>query len=154
MFKVDHQQAGQERYLPPEGDYEVAIGAVKRAVTGKGTEYIDITLRIRDDVKQEGAGKRFDYPLYRLREPTPVDPDGYPNSKVQRLSLACGISNGTSFDSIDEWMKALEDKNLRVTVRHEIYNDRPVARVAYLYASKVPGGNGFVQVDDNEDLPF
>jgi hypothetical protein len=154
MFKIDHTQATTDRYLPPEGEYEVSVETAKTSVTGKGTEYIDITLRIRDDIKQEGAGRRFQYPIYKLREPTPVDPDGYPNNKVQRLSKGCGIGNGTTFESIEGWMAALVGKNLRVTVRHETYNDRVQPRVAYINESKIPGGTAFLQVDDDEEMPF
>jgi len=156
FMKVNHDQAQQGRYMPPEGRYECLIKAARYDMTRGGTEYLHITLAIRNDVEQEGMGETIDWPVWRKKAPTPRDPDGFALGTIQHLSKVVGFENGREFPTIDDWMRALVDRPVCVDIKHEEWNDRVRARVAYSYETEHPevkSGSDFAPVDD-EDLPF
>lgn len=157
FLTVNHDEAQQGRYVAPEGFYECVISEARYDKTKGGTEYLRITLTIRDDVEQEGMGERIDWPIWRKKAPTPRDPDGFPVGTIQQLSRVMQFAQGKEFASIDEWMAALAHKPLRVEIKHEEYNGRTNARVAYIFDTEHPNvsikNQGFVEVED-EELPF
>lgn len=157
FITVDHSKARQGRWVAPEGFYECIIGAAKISRTNKGTEYLQISLGVRADVEQEGAGEVIDWPVWKKREPTRNDPGGFPAGTIHHLSRVAGIPNNQNFETIDEWMRAITRKPIRVEIRHEEYNGETRAKVAYIYDSQAPApslqSQGFVEVKD-EDLPF
>jgi len=157
FITVDHSKAGQGRWVTPEGFYECLIDSAKYARTGKGTDYLSISLSVRRDVEQAGAGEAIDWPVWKKKEPTRNDPEGFPAGTIQNLSRVAGIPNGQAFETIDEWMRAIAKKPIRVEIRHEEYNGETRSRVAYIYVSQAPApplqSQGFVEVED-DDLPF
>lgn len=154
---IDHSKAQQGRYMPPEGVYECLIKNAQNSMTRNGTEYLQINLTIRDDVAQEGAGETIDWPVWRKKAPTRNDPDGFPAGTIQHISRVTGLANGTNFETIDDWMRALSNKPIRVEIRHEEYNGNTRARVSYVHETEQPDispqAQGFVEVKDGE-LPF
>lgn len=157
FITVDHRHAMQGRWLAPEGFYECLIMGVKFDRTSKGTDFIKITLNVRADVQQEGAGEIIDWPLWKRREPTPKDPEGFHYNIIQQISRVTGLHNGQNFDTVEDWMRALGNKPIRVEIQHEKYNEETHAKVAYIYESQAPVPSlkvqGFVEVKD-EELPF
>ena len=160
FFKTDHSKAQQGRYMPPEGFYECAIQDAKFDITRSGTEYLHIVLAVRDDVEQEGQGEFIDWAVWRKKTPTSHDPDGFSVGQIQQISRVTGMENGVAFDTIDDWMRALRGRLIRVEIKHEEYKGNTNAKVAYCYESEHlavvvsdQANNGFVKVDD-EDLPF
>lgn len=158
FLTIDHTKAQQGRYMPPEGQYECLIKEAKYDQTQKGTEYLRITLDIRDDVSQEGMGETIDWAVWKKREPARVDPAGFPLGTIQHISRVVGFDNGQSFGTIDEWMKALVKKPIRVEIRHEEYNGTARARVGYVFETEHPdislSTQGFTPVATDEELPF
>jgi len=156
FLKIDHEKAQQGRYMPPEGQYECLIKMAKYSMTRNGTEYLHIALLVRDDVEQEGMGESIDWSVWRKRSPGRHDPDGFAAGTIQHISKVVGFENGMEFATIDDWMRALKGRTVRVEIKHEEYNDRVRARVAYSYETEHPevkSGSDFAPVDD-EDLPF
>lgn len=158
FLKIDHEKAQQGRYMPPEGQYECLITMAKYNMTRNGTEYLHISLLIRDDVEQEGMGEVIDWSVWRKRKPGRQDPDGFAAGTIQHISKVVGFENGMEFSTIDDWMRALKGRTVRVEIKHEEYNDRVSAKVAYSYPSEHPNlgpaiPQGFVEVDDADD-PF
>ena len=158
FLKIDHEKAQQGRYMPPEGQYECLITMAKYNMTRNGTEYLHISLLIRDDVEQEGMGEVIDWSVWRKRKPGRQDPDGFAAGTIQHISKVVGFENGMEFSTIDDWMRALKGRTVRVEIKHEEYNDRVSAKVAYSYSSDHPNlgpaiPQGFVEVDD-ADVPF
>ena len=156
FLKIDHEKAQQGRYMPPEGSYECLIKMAKYNMTRNGTEYLHIALLVRDDVEQEGMGESIDWSVWRKRSPGRHDPDGFAAGTIQHISKVVGFENGMEFATIDDWMRALKGRTVRVEIKHEEYNDRVRARVAYSYETEHPevkSGSDFAPVDD-EDLPF
>lgn len=158
FMTVDHSKAQQGRYLAPEGIYECMISAVRFNVTKRGTEYLQIILSIREDVEQEGAGEHIDWPVWRKKEPTRNDPDGFPLGTIQHISRVVNLPNGVSFETFDDWTKAITGKPIRVEIKHEEFNGSTQAKVSYVHETEHPGIDpkclGFVPVAPDEDLPF
>lgn len=74
-FIIDYDKAQEEKgLLLPQGDYEALIDQAKIDTTMGGKEYIRFSLRVREDVNQEGAGQRLEYRLWKRREPQEADP--------------------------------------------------------------------------------
>lgn len=157
FITVDHSKAQQGRYMPPEGNYECVIKDAKYDTTMGGKQYLHITLTIRDDIKQEGAGESIDWPVYKKREPGRNDPSGFPAGTLQHISRVSGMNNGANYETIEDWMKALIRKPIRVDIKHEEYNGSTKARVSYVYETEHPsvslGAQGYIEVND-EDVPF
>lgn len=158
FMTVDHSKAQQGRYLPPEGIYECLIKEVKFDTTKGGTEYLHISLEVRDDVQQEGQGESIDWPVWRKKEPTRNDPAGFPAGTIQHISRVVKFDNGVNFETIDDWMKALTKKPIRVEIKHDEYQGNVRAKVAYVYETEAPeislSAQGFVAVATDEELPF
>lgn len=156
-FVVDYNKAEQSGFMPEEGVYEVLIDGAEESRTKSGTEYLKLTLYIRDDVEQNGKGECFDWPVWKLREPKAGDPSGYPQWRIQAISKAVQLPNGQNYDGLQSWMRAIMHKALQVKVEHESFNDRMQARVTTLYESQAPAPplekQGMTEVNV-EDLPF
>lgn len=157
FMQVDHNKAQQGSYMPPEGIYEVIISSMQYNVTQSGTEYLQVKLDIRTDVMQEGMGESINWPIWRKKEPTPMDPDGFPSGVIQSLSRCAGLENGKSYPTMDAWINDLLRKPLRVEIKHNEWNGRVRPRVSYIYETEYPDvraeAAGFVPVDDAE-MPF
>lgn len=157
FMTVNHEQAQQGRYMAPEGDYECVITEAKYDKTRGGTEYLHIVLQIRDDVAQEGRGETIDWPVWKKKQPTRNDPDGFALGTIQQISRVAQLPNGQDYPTIDDWMRALNHKPIKVQVKHETYNDHLNARVGFVYPTEHPemssSAQGFVEVNE-EDLPF
>lgn len=159
FITVDHSKAQQGRFLPPEGIYECLIASAVLNTTNGGTEYLKIKLTIRGDVPQAFPGETIEWPVWRKKEPTQLDPDGFPLGTIQNISRVVKFENGQSFDTFDDWTKAITGKPIRVDIKHKEYNGNTNAQVAYVYETEYPNitlkEQGFVPVEvSDEELPF
>lgn len=158
FLTIDHTKAQQGRFVAPEGIYECMINSAGLNTTMGGTEFLGIKLSIRGDVAQDYAGERIDWPVWRRKNPSASDPDGFPLGTIQHISRVTGLPNGQDYATFEDWTKAITGKPIRVEIRHEEYNGREQARVAYVYETEHKdisiAGKGFVPVDDDEDFPF
>lgn len=155
-IKVDFNQAQQGRFVAPEGQYECIIKAARHDMTKGGTEYLHITLVIREDVEQVGQGEVIDWSVWKKKIPTQRDPEGFPIGVIQHISKVVKFDNGQEFATFDDWMKALAGKPVCVEIKHDEFNGRTSAKVAYSHETAYPevAAAGFVAVTDDEDLPF
>ena len=152
-FIINYDQAQEGGYLAPEGDYEVLISQARFDQTAGSKEYIRLSLSIREDIAQEGAGQRLDYRVWKWRESVDRDPQGYPQHILQRLARCAGLPNGQEYPDIAGLLEALCGRAIKVSVRHEEYNEVVRAKVNYIMPSDEPRPlGGFVAVDCEELL--
>ena len=132
-FNINHDEAGGDYSLLPEGEYEVVVKYAHENATKSGTVYISLPLAVRNDIEQKYQNKILWHALWHRREPSAADlaTDGYSNAQIQAISKAVGLPNGRAFGSLEEWMAYLEGKPLRVTVKHEAYNNQTRERVQW-----------------------
>jgi hypothetical protein len=158
FITVDHSNAQQGRFLPPEGVYECMIASAVLNTTNGGTEYLKIKLTIRGDVPQAFPGETIEWPVWRKKEPTQLDPDGFPLGTIQHISRVVKLENGQIFDTFDDWTKAITGKPIRVEIKHDEYQGNVRAKVAYVFETEAPNVSlsalGFVAVATDEELPF
>jgi hypothetical protein len=131
-FAVNHKEAIQGQYLPPEGTFEVLFKAAETRCTQSGGRLIDFTFEIRSDVMQDEQGQHFHFAMFPLKTPTARDPEGYRLGTIQAICKAVNISEGTNFESLNDWLTALEGMPVKVEVKHRTWNDRDQINLNYL----------------------
>lgn len=157
-FSIDYLQTGWE--VLPEGEYECVIGRVMEASTKNGTDYIDVKLDIREDVKNPGEGILYES-IWKAKNPTKNDSGcgGYQAWKIQQLSKAAGLPNGKSYQNLGEWAEDLLGRAVLAIVYHDTYRGKKRARVGEFRPSKAPAPApkpeaGWGEVNDDEEAPF
>lgn len=171
-FAVNHNEAYQGYEMVEQGKYEGIIVNPKFDTTKGGTEYINVPVVIRNDVNQKFQNCYVWIKLWKRKEPSAADIacGGYSNSQIQTLSKAVRLPDGQAYNTIEQWMAALNNRPILIDVKHEEYNGNTNAVVKYMSETKVPQVNhkfgerqqstpgaapiaGFTQVED-EDLPW
>ena len=139
-MKIDHSEARQGTPLIPEGNYEGIIKYAGYKTTKGGTEYIGIDIVIRPDVDQDMQNEMIERPLWRRKNPTKADQacGNFSAGEIQAVSKCAGMENGKEYESLEAWMKDLSNRLIKITVGHEIYKDKPQARVTWLSETEHP----------------
>lgn len=162
--------------LIPEGEYECRIERAMETATNRGTPYLDILLRVRQDVEQPEQGRRIDHTIWPRRNPDKLDRafSGYSARQILALSEAAGLPSGRRYEGFEDWCDDLTGRLVRVTVYHDAYNGNTSARVRWVNATQVPdeaaaaqssmaarlpeekAGEpaGFQPLPDDDDIPF
>ncbi|MDF3000549.1 MAG: hypothetical protein K0Q48_668 [Bacillota bacterium] len=166
-FSVNHNEASKGGGLIPEGEYEVIIKEAFLDVTKGGTAFINIPMIVRNDVEQPYQGAYLWHSLWRRKEPTDGDLacDGFSIKQIQTLSKAAGLENGKQYADLSDWSLDLKHKPLRITVKHEDYNNKTSAKVGYINETKVGtvkhqfksadlAPTGMEEIDEDDDMPF
>jgi hypothetical protein len=152
-FAVNHAQASQGKYLPPEGTYEVIIDKAEEKTTAmSGKRLINFAFEIRSDVMQDEQGQAFEYGMFPLNKPTVNDPEGYRLGTIQMICKCIGIPEGMNFGSLAEWLDAITHMPIKVEVKHREYNGQDQINVNYL-PTEFPVVSAGTVVDPDE-LPF
>lgn len=138
-FGVDYSKTNNF-VLIAKGEYEVIIKDAYEDVSKSGKPFINVSLIIRNDVDQPHQDSNLTHALRMKNDPTPEDLacDGYSEKQIQSLSKAAQLENGKTYASIAQWCGDLPGKLIRVTVEHEMYNDKPYARVKWTNESQHP----------------
>lgn len=138
-FSTNYEDV-QNYGLIPEGYYEVIIKNIEEHTTRKGAKGLNITLVVRNDVRQECKNRLIFHTLWKRKEPTQVDlqVQGYGFSQIMALAKAVGLENGKEYENVYELCGDLVNRVIRVKVVHEDYNGRTNERVHYINASQFP----------------
>ena len=160
-FQINHAAAFD---IIPEGEYEFLITSCRINATRGGTEYIDVQLTVRNDIAQKQQNRVVYHAIWRAKQPKPDDAacDGFMASNINQLSRAANLTNGKSYNGIDEWCSDLVGKPLRAVVYHDEYNGNTNARVNRLNKTNFPDvqhrGQGYgapaAAPEATNDCPF
>lgn len=136
-LNVNYKEASETQDLSA-GEYEVIIKYVSMDVTKtNNTAYISVVLIIRNDVDQPCKNKHIWYKLWKRKTPSPADKGcgGFSSKQIQTLSKSAKLADGASYEGLDDWFAALQNRLIRVTVKiDETYGPE----VAYVNESKFP----------------
>ena len=145
-----------------EGEYEVVIKvATQDAAAKSGTEFLNIQMQIRSDIEQPHKNQMIFYSIWHLKNPAPSDPGGFSGRNIQQMSKAVLIPTGAQIATLDDWLKLITGRPVRVKVKHEMYQEQKQVRVAWVNESKQPNVKAnptpsdavYEQIDDS-DVPF
>lgn len=141
-FSNDHKQAAQSDYsLKPEGDYEVIIKSIEEKKFSTGTKGINLKLLIRNDVPNQRFGNGFLFhTFWKRKQPTELDKqvNGYSYGQLMNLSKSANLPDGKSYETLEEFFADLVDKCIRVTVKHDDYNDKWREVITWITETKYP----------------
>jgi hypothetical protein len=151
-FQLNYQNNHE---LIPEGEYECRIERALESATNRGTPYLDILLRVRQDLEQPGQGRRIDHALWPKKTPEPADQafGGYSAKQILSLSEAAGLPSGRSYQGFENWCDDLAGRLVRATVYHDAYGGNTRARVRWINATRYPDEDA-AQAQPTAGAPF
>ena len=174
-FSVDYNKATEGIGLIPPGTYETVVREPHLDMTKKTQEvYISIPLVIRNDIAQPFQNSILWYGMRQKKNnPDAADMacDGYSAKMIHTMARAAGLSNGKAYASIEDWLKDLHGKLIRISVKHRTENGKTFYDYGFPEQTKYPHSNhamkpraqqssgtqvvppGFTQVQEDE-LPF
>lgn len=122
-FSTDFSQANTYDLIP-KGDYEVVIKAAEEKATQAGTDYLSITLVIRNDVEQNCQNRYIFHSFWKRKEPTQADMSvkGYSFKWIMALAKAAKLPDGKNYETLENLCKDFEGRVIKVTVGHDSYN--------------------------------
>lgn len=152
MFAVDYSKA-QEFASITDGTYETFVDKAEQDATRNGADFLNFHFRIRSDFEQEFKNNVIFYRIYAKKE------DGkYPVGAIMNLAKQAGIPDGTRFASLDDYLKQLVGKPLKITVKNEksewegkTYDNLNVKRIE---KSELGAMHNPADDFDDSDLPF
>lgn len=111
FLTVNHNDAPQREYEKlPEGEYEVVISEVEKRKSTSNNDMLKVTFTVRSDIEQQGKKRKvFDYLVDTEKA----------KFKFQQLAKALQFPNDKSFNTIEEFAKAILFEPARITVKHE-----------------------------------
>lgn len=134
FFKINHSEARDFTPVPP-GTYEVYISEVEKKTFNSGSQGLNLTLTIRDDVEQPSKKRKIFNTLVCV--PTAM-------LNWQNYAKATQMPDGTEYANaeavINAFGKYLKGKPVRVTIAHDKTRDKFIEQVKSVAASEV-GGN-------------
>lgn len=130
-FGTNYEGIPQGGGLVPQGNYEAIITNAEIRQTRNGKFKVGLTLTIRNDIQQECQNRVLFIDIWRKREPTPADDqvDGFNFAQLMAVSRAAQIPSGQSFESLEQFLRALCGRCLLAVVKHETYNGETTAKV-------------------------
>lgn len=117
-YKNNERNDYEKLPLLPKGQYEMIITRVKHDATKKGTEYISISMVVRNDLDQalpNTNGKAHNRYYTHFMWPNRATGDFEPGD-MQYVFEAAGIPEGTVINSFDELTKQLVNKPVRLKI--------------------------------------
>lgn len=173
MFTVNYDEMNAFEEVVP-GEYEVIIKTASRNATQGGSEYLDIQLQVRNDVVQKCHNGMIFHKIWKKKEPTAADPDGYVGFQINQLSKACMIPNNANIPSLDVWLsnQYILGRPVKVKVVNEPYNGKDQMKVAWIKETAFPSVSHkaksetqmpendtftpqeYTPVDDDDNVPF
>lgn len=157
-FGVNYDEAFEGSGLMAEGTYEVLVVKAAEDVTKNGTEHINMHLVVRNDIDQKYKNKYVFHSMFKGKQT-----GQYHSGILNTIAKALQIQNGKKFDSLDALLKDFVGKTAKITIKHEEYNGNTNERVKAWEPSKFTTcnhqfkdkvDNGFIAVNDTEDIPF
>ncbi|MER1998397.1 MAG: DUF669 domain-containing protein [Lysinibacillus sp.] len=147
MFKINHEEAGNNFELIAIGDYEVTVVNTVLGKSTNGNNKITVDYEIRSDVPQAHQGQKIQFDNFTITENAMW--------RLQSISKAAQFPQGMEFSSYKEWADTLLGKHLIVTVGHREYNGNKYPEVKGFKESQfgAPEGSGPIEVNE-DDIPF
>lgn len=162
MFKVDYSEVKEQNGIIAEGFYETVIVKAEINISKSGKQFIDMWCTVRNDIEQNYKNVNIFNKLWKSK-----DTDEYQMWQIQAISKSAQLENGKNYSSIEEWLKDLYNKTIKLKIVHEEYNGEPQPKVKGYYESEYPKlnhkfskkelekNNSLIELSINDDdIPF
>lgn len=140
-FKNNFSEVKEFNGIKPEGDYECLISKVEERETKVSRKvYLSVTYIVRNDVDQSYKNALIFQNFWKRKEPTAADESvcGYGFNQIMTLGKAAGLEDGKEYKDFDDFCKDLIDRAVRVTIKHDDYNDKVIEQVSWVNKTKFP----------------
>lgn len=126
--------AAQDYSLIPQGEYECMIANAGVSETRSGARKVSIHLVIRNDVQQQCVNRYLFLDIWRKKEPNENDAqvEGFNFAQLMNVARAARIPDGTSFETLEQFLKALMGRCIRATVSHREWDGKVMESVDQL----------------------
>lgn len=130
MFKTNYQAR-----LIEKGDYEVIIVKAELLQAETGTKYMNLSMKIREDVEQDFQGEMLYERLWQNKTT-----GEYNLRRFNNICKSAGIPEGTNFENENEFLKEIEGKvfQVNVAVVYDDYRQEDVNTILYYHSTEKP----------------
>ena len=126
-FRTNSSKANEGSFsLKDEGYYEVLIENYKVSQTQNGKQHIGFRYVIRNDVQQKYQNGLIFHSVWKKKEPNEDDMqvEGFHFGQLMAIAQAARIPDNQEFAGLDEFLKALCGKAVKVHLYHDDWNDK------------------------------
>jgi len=130
MFKTDYK-----RTLLKDGEYEMMIMDSKHGITEGGSEYIELSLKVRDDIEQESQNEYLTERIYKSKET-----GEYSVRRINNICKSAGIPENSEFEDEEDLGRNLLACLVIAVVKIQFddYRGEDINRIAYYKPTKIP----------------
>ena len=121
----------QDFSIVPAGAYECIITNAEIRQMKSGACKVGFILAVRNDVQQACQGRVLFIDIWRKKDPTINDTqvEGFNFAQLMAVASAAGIQDGMNFESLEQFLRAMVGRCIRVNVTHREYNGETYANV-------------------------
>ena len=130
LIKITENESVKEYETIPEGFYEVYIDAVDEPETQGAIEKSTVRFRVRDDVDTQSDNKGRVLFVNLSTNPSIA-------WKLSNIATAAGVPAGTGFETLKEYLDAINGASMKVKVAHRVYNDKTYADIKSFYPTNL-----------------
>ena len=140
-FRTNSSKANEGSFsLKGEGYYEVLIENYKVSQTQNGKQYIGFRYVIRNDVQQKYQNGLIFHSVWKKKEPNEDDMqvEGFHFGQLMAIAQAARIPDNQEFAGLDEFLKALCGKAVKVHLYHDTYEGKTREKIDFHQTTEHP----------------
>lgn len=130
MFKTNYQ-----RPLLEDGTYEVQIMEAEFGKADTGSEYIELTIKVREDVEQEGGGHTLYERMWKNNST-----GEYNQKRLNNLCKSAGIPEGTEFADEQDFCQYITGKIVKINLvkKFDDYRNEDINSIVFYQSTDAP----------------
>lgn len=130
LIKITENETNRDLEVLPEGYYEVYIDAVDEPEAQGAIEKSTVRFRVRDDVDAQGDSKGRVLFVNLSTNPSIA-------WKLSNIATAAGVPAGTGFETLNDYLDAINGASMKVKVAHRVYNEKTYADIKSFYPTNL-----------------
>lgn len=130
LIKITENETNRDLEVLPEGYYEVYIDAVDEPEAQGSIEKSTVRFRVRDDVDAQTDSKGRVLFVNLSTNPSIA-------WKLSNIATAAGVPAGTGFETLNDYLDAINGASMKVKVAHRVYNEKTYADIKSFYPTNL-----------------
>ena len=138
-FRTNSAKANEGGSIKEEGFYEVLIeDAGVRTLPNNGKQKVGFKYVVRNDIEQKYKNGYIFHDIWKKKEPNEDDMqvDGFNFAQLMAISKAVRIPDDKEFENINDFLKALIGKPIKVHLFHDEYNGKTYEKIDKHYPTE------------------